>query len=110
MRLPLRGAAEKQHRLGFLVSFVAPCYAVYSGRLAYLGVPRMGLDCENVISFELSPDEEPFARGLIEEIEATYPGYEAMAPEVGRVVLPDVNVLHDFGEVTLFDCLFSSNW
>lgn len=110
LRLPVRGPSEKQHRLGFLVSFVVPYYVVYSGRLAQLDAPRMGMDVENVVSFEMSPDEEPFARGLVEEIEATYPGHVGMTPEVGRVILPDVNVLHDFGEVTLFDCLFSSNW
>ena len=59
------------------------------------------------ISFALSGDEEPFARALAEEIEATYPGYSIMPPEVGQVILPDINDLHDFGEVTLFDCLFT---
>ncbi len=59
------------------------------------------------ISFEISEDEEPFARGLAEEIEATYPGYTALPPEIGQVVLPDVNDLRAFGEVTLVDCLFT---
>jgi hypothetical protein len=65
------------------------------------------VETKREISFELSEEEEPFARGIVEEIKATFPDHELMSPEVGQVILPDVNDLHAFGEVTLFDCLFT---
>jgi hypothetical protein len=138
--LPVRGPAEKHHDLGFLISFVVPCYVVYSarhveppsppveGREMYFeiigdtyyahaeqppGRPDVekhetpDVEMKREISFELSEDEEPFARGIVEEIEAAFPDHDPMPPEVGQVILPDVNDLHAFGEVTLFDCLFT---
>ncbi|WP_437912482.1 hypothetical protein WME73_35945 [Sorangium sp. So ce302] len=63
-----------------------------------------------VISFELSPDEQPYAAGIAQEIEATW-GYERMPPEVGNVVVPDVATnLRRLGEARLYDCLFSDAW
>ncbi|WP_437895666.1 hypothetical protein [Sorangium sp. So ce124] len=63
-----------------------------------------------VISFELSPDEQPYAAGIAQEIEATW-GYERMPPEVGNVVVPDVATnLRHLGEARLYDCLFSDAW
>lgn len=62
------------------------------------------------IGFELSPDEAPYARGLAEEIEAAFPGHLAMLPEVGKVIFPDIDALHELGKVTLFDCLFTERW
>ncbi len=65
------------------------------------------METKREISFELSEDEEPFARSIMEEIKAAFPHHELMLPEVGQVILPDVNDLHAFGEVTLFDCVFT---
>lgn len=60
------------------------------------------------ISFRLSEEEALFARGLVEEIEAAFPGHLPMPPEVGRRILPDVSDdRHELGETTLFDCLFT---
>lgn len=59
------------------------------------------------ISFKLSADEAPFARGLVEEIEVAFPGHLPMPPEVGQVILADISDRHEFGETTLFDCLFT---
>jgi hypothetical protein len=108
--LPVRGPREKHHALGFAVSFVVPCYVVYSACQIYLDEPAGQRESQREIRFQLSPDEVPYARGIAQEIEASYPDHEPMPPEVGKVVLPDLNVLHDFGEVTLYDCLFTSNW
>src|SRR4051812_47688477 len=50
------------HTLGFHVSLLGP----------YYGIHRLG-----------APGEEPAALDLAREIEATYPGYEAIPPELG---------------------------
>ncbi|WP_437924717.1 hypothetical protein WMF37_37695 [Sorangium sp. So ce291] len=63
-----------------------------------------------VICFDLSPDEQPYAAGIAREIEARW-GYERMPPEVGNVVVPDVATnLRRLGEGRLYDCLFSDAW
>jgi hypothetical protein len=49
----------------------------------------------------------PFAKGIVEEIEAAFAGHLPMPPEMGQVIVPEVSELHDFGETTLFDCLFT---
>jgi hypothetical protein len=60
--------------------------------------------------FDLSADEQPYAVGIAQNIEATW-GYERMTPEVGRVIVPDVATDHRLlGKATLYDCLFSDNW
>jgi len=65
----------------------------------------------NDISFDLSPDEQPYATRIVQEIEATWEGYERMPPEVGKVVVPDVVTnLRWLGQATLYDCLFSDDW
>lgn len=61
------------------------------------------------ISFDFSPDEQPYALQIAREIEATW-SYERMPPEVGKVVVPDVETnARRFGEATLYDCLFSDS-
>lgn len=61
-------------------------------------------------SFELSPDEQPFASTIAEDIE-THWGHERMPPEVGNIVVPDVATnLRLLGEATLYDCLLSDQW
>ncbi|WP_437592022.1 hypothetical protein [Sorangium sp. So ce1000] len=63
-----------------------------------------------VVCFELSPDEQPYAAWIAQEIEATW-GYERMPPEVGNVVVPDVATnLRRLGEARLYDCFFSDAW
>lgn len=61
------------------------------------------------ISFDPSPEEAPYAAWITREIETTFGG-ERMPPEIGKVVVPDVDVvtsLRELGEATLYDCLFS---
>jgi hypothetical protein len=105
--LPVRGPHEKLHELTFFVSFVVPYYFVCSGRAIYIEPPTPDRNCKFTTSFELSPDELPFAKGIVEEIEATYPGHEPMPPEVGQVIVPEASDLRGFGETTLYDCLFT---
>jgi hypothetical protein len=77
-------------KLGFHVCFLGP----------YYGVHRTG-----------HPSEEPTASDIVREIEATYVGYEPIPPELGDVVVPDVALDRvDFGNVTVYDCLLSTEW
>ena len=66
----------------------------------YYGIHRTGL-----------PVEELPAVDLAREIEATFPGYVPIPPELGNEVVPDVapgNRL--FGEATVYDCLLAGRW
>ncbi|WP_437936899.1 hypothetical protein [Sorangium sp. So ce341] len=64
---------------------------------------RIWLTDETALSFHVSllgpyygihlpgiPEEEPAAREIAREIEATYPGYQPIPPELGNEVVPDV--------------------
>ncbi len=89
--------------LEFRVSFLAPYYFLFSSRL-----PEGGQRYEHHL--DLLPDEEPYARAIVEEIEAAFPGYAPMQPEVGHVVVPDVVAgFRRMGEATLYHCLFADN-
>lgn len=64
-----------------------------------------------VWSFELSPDERPFAEAIAEEVRATFAGHEPFDSTIGETVVPDVQAGNKlFGEATLFTCLFSDGW
>jgi hypothetical protein len=111
--LPVRSAKEKHHDLEFLVSFVVPYYTIrsechlFNGRLTRKGNPDVDVET----SFDLSPDELPFATAIEEEIRTTFPGHEPILPEVGLTVVPDVQAGNKwFGESTIFTCLFSDRW
>ncbi|MGK3990183.1 hypothetical protein WME99_44475 [Sorangium sp. So ce136] len=56
------------------------------------------------------PDEIPAA--VVEEIEATYPGYQTIPPELGNEVVPDVDMdgVMMMGEATIYMCRFSPKW
>jgi hypothetical protein len=54
-------------------------------------------------------DEKP--AGIAAEIEATYPGYRPIPPELGNEVVPDVEMNGALmGEATIYICLFSGVW
>jgi hypothetical protein len=57
-----------------------------------------------------APEEEPVAREVAREIEATYPGYQTIPPEIGNEIVPDVDAGLAFGEGTIYMCLFSNIW
>jgi hypothetical protein len=73
--------------LSFHVSLLGP----------YYGIHDMG-----------EPDEKPAA--IAAEIEATYPGYQQIPPEIGNEIVPDVFATVAFGEETIYTCLFSEVW
>lgn len=139
--LPARSPKETHHQLEFLVSYVVPYYALRSShfeddptpvlpasqrpRLVFqhdtcyvfppdpnaADDPNEPLRSRQVHSFELSADEEPFAKGIAEEIERTFPGHGLILPELGLTVVAEVEAGNKaFGEATLFTCLFSDDW
>jgi hypothetical protein len=74
--------------LSFHVSFLGP----------YYGIHDMG-----------EPDERPAV--IAAEIEATYPGYRQIPPELGNEVVPDVEMDGAMmGDATIYICLFSDVW
>jgi hypothetical protein len=55
------------------------------------------------------PDEKLAV--IAAEIEATYPGYQTIPPDLGNEVVPDVYEPRTrFGEATIYLCLFSDVW
>ena len=64
----------------------------------------------DVITFDFTPDEQPYAMAIAREIESTF-GHERMPPEIGTTIVPDVSTgLRGLGDATLYDCLFSEHW
>jgi hypothetical protein len=108
--LPPRGPWEKNHVIGFLASFLVPCYVVYSS--VHVAIPESKpQDWSHKISFTFSPDEQPSAQIITEEILSIFPGYEPMPPEIGNVIVPDVVAGNQtLGETTLYHCLFTDDW
>lgn len=63
------------------------------------------------VCFELAPDEQRFAQAIVEEIEATFPGHEPMPPNIGQLIVPDVDAKRDLMRTsTIYDCFFTDNW
>ena len=108
--LPPRGPQEKNHVIGFLISFLAPYYVLYSSAhvAAPGGTPQ---DWSQEIRFTFAPDEEPYARAVTEEILSIFPDREPLPPEIGNIVVPDVVAGNQsMGQTTLFHCLFTDTW
>lgn len=109
--LPVREEKERRHFLEFLVSFVVPYYVTYSVSIRSPPDPALMFGGEHKRSFELSPDEVPFADAIAEEVNATFPGYDALPSEVGLTVVPDVQAGNRvFGDAPILTCLFSDKW
>jgi len=102
------------HMLCFHVSFLVPYYVIHSGGFHWrsefdsFGFRRSSPWEER---FTLTPEEEPYAQKLVQEIVATFPGYELMPPERGYQTIPDLQ--HEGcapGEATIYDCLIGDHW
>jgi len=63
---------------------------------------------EHYVTFDLLPDQRPYAEWVAREIEATFRA-EPMPPEVGTLLVPDLATPKLPGKVRLYDCLFSDN-
>ncbi|AUX24067.1 hypothetical protein SOCEGT47_046000 [Sorangium cellulosum] len=109
---------EDRHRLQneslhILAGWVDPAYSA-----------RIWLTEERALSFHVSllgpyygihlpgiPGEELVAREIAREIEATYPGYQPIPPELGNEVVPDVDTDEArLGEATVYVSLLSIVW
>jgi hypothetical protein len=56
-------------------------------------------------------EKEPVAHEVIREIEATYPGYQPIPPELGNEVVPDVEMDGALmGTATIYIALLSKVW
>ena len=68
--------------------------------------PYYGIHCTGAAG------EERAARDIARGIEAAYPGYQPILPEIGDEVVPDVCVdgACVFGEATIHHCLLSEVW
>ena len=85
---------------------------------------RIWLTDETALSFHVSllgpyygihlpsiPEEELVAHEIAREIEATYPGYQQIPPELGNEVVPDVAMDGALmGKATIYVSLFSNVW
>ncbi|MDC3953117.1 hypothetical protein [Polyangium jinanense] len=90
------------------MSFLVPYYVLHSYRYLFFDEPdghgNLFPPAERRI--ELTPEEQPYADGIAQEIAVAYPGYELMPPEIGHVVVPDVQHPSKWaGEATIYDCL-----
>jgi hypothetical protein len=97
---------EAQHNVDFCVSLLAPYYLVYGWRYF-----QEGRRFE--VRFDLDEEEQMYGRKIAEEIESTY-GYEPMPPDVGSVLVADIELegvrYHYVGHGTINDYLFTINW
>jgi hypothetical protein len=102
------------HAICFQMSFLGPYYVLYSSRFFWRDeLDSFGhrLSGPGEERFDLTPEEEPYAERLVREIEAEFPGYQLMPPEIGHVVIPDLQ--HENrppGEATIYDCLIDDQW
>jgi hypothetical protein len=100
---------------------VAPAY---SARIFRLTEEEPVRSCENraVLSFHVSllgpyygihdrGDRDGRAAVIASAIEAAYPGYQQIPPEIGNQVVPDVAMDGALmGDATIYICLFSDEW
>jgi hypothetical protein len=100
------------------------CTRLLAGGVEPAYSARIWLTDEKAISFHVSalgpyygihrsgaPGEEQVASEIARQIEATYPSYQAIPPELGNEVVPDVDVDGGpLGEATIYVCLFSIVW
>jgi hypothetical protein len=111
-------------RLGDRYGLQNESLSLLSGNVDPAYSARIWLTDETALSFHVSllgpyygihlpgiPEEEPVAREIAREIEATYPGYRQVPPELGDVVVPDVTMFAvSMGEATIGMFLFSVVW
>jgi hypothetical protein len=122
MELPIVPPEIGGDHLTFYLSTLAPYYIILRDLWYYVPgtAPKGGNPDDfrpegdsgagHAMSFELAPEEEPYARVLAAEIEGTF-GYELMPPEIGKEVVPDVDTdQSNVGESTLYNCFFVGHW
>ncbi|MDI1476790.1 hypothetical protein [Polyangium sp. y55x31] len=102
------------HAITFHVSFLAPCYVLHSGGFHWRDeVDSVGcrLSTPWEERFDLTPEEQPYAEKLVQEIVATFPEYELMPPDIGYRIVPDLQHENRVpGAATIYDCLINDHW
>src|ERR1043165_2452709 len=63
LELPVRGWHEVHHKVGFLISFIAPCYVVYGASIIIAPTTRSEGRAQDV-RFAFTSDEEAQVRAL----------------------------------------------
>jgi hypothetical protein len=121
---------QDEYALGFLVSFIVPYFLIYRRRCRTMDSaperPPASVDESEYseyleahgapilwepLGYEFTAEEAPYAKGLIEEIQAAYPGYSPMPPELLDVKVPDAWFSSDeCGTETVFAHVFTTNW
>jgi hypothetical protein len=111
-------------RLGDRYGLQNESFSLLSGNVDPAYSARIWLTDETALSFHVSllgpyygihlpgiHEEEPVAREIAREIEATYPGYRQVPPELGNEAVPDVTMSAVLmGEATVGVLLFSVVW
>jgi hypothetical protein len=115
---------EMIRRLGARYSVQNECTRILGGGIEPAYSARVWLTDERALSFHVcalgayygihhsgTPDEDPVAKDIAGEIEATYPGYQPIPSELGNEVVPDVEPDGGrLGKATVYVCLFSIVW
>ncbi len=121
---------QDEHALGFLVSFLVPYYLIYRRRCLTLASaperPPASVDESEYaeyleahgapilwepLRYEFTDEEAPYATGLAVEIEAAYPGYSPMPPELLELKVPGAWFNpYECGTETVFSHIFTTNW
>lgn len=92
------GPGEHSPMIEFRVSVLVPYYKLYRRDVVDENQSRK--------CFELSAEEQQVGECVAREIETTFEGYEAVPPEVGNMVVPELALPgRPLGEATLYDCL-----
>lgn len=97
--IELAGGPGKQNPIiEFRVSVLVPYYKLFRKDVVDENQSRK--------CFALPAEEGAVAARIAQEIEATFEGYEAMPPEVGNTIVPDM-ILPErpLDQATLYDCL-----
>jgi hypothetical protein len=119
--LPTLAPEVADHELVFMVSFLVPYYVIY--RQCWLYVDWVEPPPDEYIKetrrdpgrptlfgdgFEFTEEEEPYARAIAAEIEATY-GHAPMPPALGKMIVPDAWLdAGSCGTEPLFHYLFAN--
>jgi hypothetical protein len=104
-RVELPPLGEPRHAIVVCPSILTPHYMVYSSRVRWMGSKFAPAE----VRFEFDASERDYQRSVARAIE-TELGVQMLPPEVGMTPVPYLSVRNrNFGEVTLYDCLFTDD-
>jgi hypothetical protein len=101
----LAGSVEGDFTIGFAVSFIVPCYAVYTWTYPE---PSLLSRRFRTASLDLTPQQQAYAGPIAEWIARAWPTHQPLSAEMGAVAVPDVATnMCGLGEATVFDCVLT---